>query len=289
MNFIFFGGEPLAVPILDKLKSAGLTPSLIVCNPDRPSGRGHKLTPPPTKVWAEAAGIPIYQPASYKDEAVKDFFSTQTSHLFVVVAYNFILPDWLLKIPSHGVLNVHPSLLPKLRGASPIRTAILENQREDIGVSIILLDTEMDHGPILEQEQLILDDAEWPLSGIELDKRLADLGGELLAEAIPAWLAGELLPQEQDHESATYCGRLHKAQSEIRINPLALPTGRDAKKIWHTINAFAGIGDTFFMHNGLRIKLTQAKLDETGTLQPLRVIPEGKKEVAFADYLKTVQ
>ncbi|MCB9814970.1 methionyl-tRNA formyltransferase [Candidatus Nomurabacteria bacterium] len=287
MNFVFFGGEPLAVPVLNKLKENNLIPSLIVCNPDRRSGRGQKLTSPPAKIWAEAEGIEVFQPTSYKDDSVKEKLSETDWELFVVVAYNFILPAWLLEIPQKGVLNVHPSLLPKLRGASPIRTAILNNLPDDVGVTIMLMDKEMDHGPILEQEQLILHEKNWPLAGDELDKILADLGGELLSEVIQAWVHDELSQQEQDHSMATYCSKLDKAQAELNINPQKLPSGREATKILHTVYAFSGIGDTYFIHNGKRVKIKKASLTEGGSLLLQRVVPEGKKEIDFTDYLKT--
>lgn len=290
IKFAYFGGEPLAVPVLEELKKADLTPSLIICNPDRPSGRGHQLTPPPAKVWAESEGIEVFQPTTYKkNDVARDRLSKESWDLFVVVAYNFILPPWLLEIPKHGVINVHPSLLPKLRGASPIRTAILENLPEDVGVTIMLMDQEMDHGPILEQEQLELTEVNWPISGPKLDKILATKGGELLAEVIPAWINDELSPQEQDHEAATYCHKLDPAAREIKLDPNSLPSGRDAKKTWHTINAFAGIGDTYFIHDQKRVKVKQAELTTNGSLRIIRVVPEGKKEIDFKDYLNSLR
>ncbi|MCD5381125.1 MAG: methionyl-tRNA formyltransferase [Candidatus Pacebacteria bacterium] len=284
-KFVFFGGEPLAVPVLEKLKEEGLMPDLIICNPDRPSGRGQELSEPPAKVWAEEQGIEVFQPSSYKDGVAKEKLSQGKWDVFVVVAYNFILPKWLLDIPERGVVNVHPSLLPKLRGSSPIRTAIKDNLPEDVGVTIMLLDEKMDEGPTLEQEELPLTKANWPMSGPELDKTLAELGGELLAEILPAWVADELSPQEQEHKAATYCGKLSKSDSELSIDPQRMLAGREATKAWHTINAFVGIGDTFFMHNGKRVKIKKAELTNGGSLRLLRVIPEGKKEIDFNDYL----
>ncbi len=287
LKFVFFGGEPLAVPVLEELKVAGLTPSLIICNPDRPSGRGHQLTPPPAKVWAEAENIEVFQPTSYKDDTAKAKLTESEWDVFVVVAYNFILPKWLLEVPKHGTINVHPSLLPKLRGASPIRTSILNDLREDIGVTIMLLDEEMDHGPILDQMHMPIADENWPVSGSELDQALAHMGGSLLAATLPAWTAGELLPQEQDHTAATYCSRLSKDDSRLSIDPFNLPAGQEGRHAWRAINAFAGIGDTFFIHQNKRVKIKSAEF--TGDkLHILRVIPEGKKEVNFTDYLNSI-
>lgn len=288
IRFAYFGGEPLAVPILDELKKAGLVPQLIVCNPDRPVGRNQALTPPPTKLWGKREGIQVFQPASYHDKSQFRILTDTEWNVFVVVAYNFILPTWLLEIPRHGVLNVHPSLLPKLRGASPIRTSIKDNCPEDVGVTVMLMDEKMDHGPILDQEQLPLTEKNWPMPGPELDRILARRGGRLLSEVLPAWVAGDLLPQEQDHSAATHCGKLKKSDSEIVLDPLHLPGGMAAKKAWHTINAFAGIGDTFFTHEGKRIKIKQAELTDGGQLRLLRVIPEGKKETDFVQFLQSL-
>jgi methionyl-tRNA formyltransferase len=287
IKFAFFGGEPLAVSSLEKLTNAGLSPSLIVCNPDRPSGRGQKLTPPPTKQWAVDAGIEVFQPTSYKDDTAKERLTAEPWDLFVVVAYNFILPEWLLQIPKHGVVNMHPSLLPKLRGASPIRTAILENTPEDVGVTIMLMDKEMDHGPILEQEQLPLTEQNWPMSGPLLDKKLAKLGGELLAEVLPAWVDGEIAPQEQDHTMATNCHKLKKEQAELAIDPFNLPAGEAGRHAWRVINAFTGIGDAYFIHQGKRVKIKQAEF-AGGKIRLLRVTPEGKQEMDFASYLRAI-
>lgn len=288
IKFAYFGGEPLAVPVLEELKVAGLIPDLIICNPDRPTGRKQILTPPPAKAWAEENNISVFQPSSYKNE---DDFSVLREHewdLFVVVAYNFILPKWLLAIPKHGVINVHPSMLPKLRGASPIRTAITENLIDDIGVTIMLMDEEMDHGPILNQMQMQINEQNWPMSGPKLDLALARMGGALLADTMPAWINGELLPQEQNHQAATYCHKLTKNDSELKIDPLKLPTSAEAEKAWHTIQAFTGIGDTYFVHNNIRIKVKAAEITPNKSLRLLRVIPEGKKEMNFEQYLQSI-
>lgn len=287
IKFIYFGGEPLGVPVLEQLKKADLLPTLIVCNPDRAAGRGQQLTPPPVKVWAEANSIEVFQPLYYQDETVRERLQAEAWDLFVVVAYNFILPAWLLEIPRKGVLNVHPSLLPKLRGASPIRTAILNDVREDIGATVMLMDEKMDHGPILDQMELWIADEEWPMSGPKLDKKLAKMGGSLLASVIPAWMEDEIYPQEQDHDAATYCHKLLKSDAELALNPFALPAGAVGRQAWRVINAYAGIGDAFFVYQNKRIKIKEADFFG-GRLRLLRVIPEGKKEMDFESYFRSL-
>lgn len=282
LRIAFFGGEPLGLPALQALVRSGLIPSLVVCNPARPSGRGLALTPPPIKVWAMEHNIEVYQPESYKDRSALSLLTENDFDLFVVVAYNFILPSWLLELPKHGTINVHPSLLPKLRGMSPIRSAILKDTPKEVGVSIMLLDEEMDHGPILTQAPLTIN--EWPVDGPLLDDMLAQIGGELLTLTIPKWLNGEITPTEQDHTAATYTKKFKKEDSELLLNPEVLPTGGEARRILCTIKAYSGIGDTFFMDNGKRVKVKGATL--TGdALTITRVIPEGKKEMDFAAYL----
>jgi methionyl-tRNA formyltransferase len=283
-NIAFFGGEPLGLPALQTLCSAGLIPSLVVCNPDRPSGRGQELQAPRIKTWAEAQGIEVFQPTSYKTK--EDLFRlTETNwDLFVVVAYNFILPKWFLELPKHGVVNVHPSLLPKLRGASPIRTAILENRRDEVGVSIMLMDEKMDHGPLLMQVPLTLND--WPIAGPMLDDMLGQIGGELLSMTIPQWIDGSLSPIAQDHTLATYTKKFEKADAELLLDPTNLPAGDEAFTILCKINAFAGMSDCFFMDNGKRIKIKDAVLSN-GALTLTRVTPEGKREMDFSTYLST--
>ncbi len=284
----FFGGEPLGVPTLEALDRAGITPSLIVCNPDRPAGRGQKLTPPPVKEWATERGIEIFQPDSYKNHDALTRLTSEPWDLFVVVAYNFILPKWFLDLPTHGVLNVHPSLLPALRGASPIRTAILEDRFEDVGVTVMLMDEKMDHGPILEQTTVDIDETAWPLPGPDLDTLLATAGGELLAEVIPAWLNDELSPQEQAHELATYTKRFTKEDMRVALDPTNLPAGDIAYRALCTIRAFAGIGDAYFEYRDVRVKIKSAELTEDGSLRLLTVTPAGKAPMPFTQYLQSI-
>jgi methionyl-tRNA formyltransferase len=287
LNFAYFGGEPLGVPILKRLLDAGLRPNLVVCSPDRPFGRKKILTPPPLKIFAQEHGLSVFQPTNYKDDVAKKFLEQHKWDMFVVVAYNFILPTWLIELPRHQTVNIHPSLLPRLRGASPIRSAILRDEPDAVGVSVMLLDEKMDHGPILAQQPFSIEPKKWPVSGPDLDNMLAEMGGDLLTKTLPQWLSGEIIPQTQDHEKATYCGRFIKADSELAINPLHLPNGDIAKQAWCKINAFAGIGDTFFVHKDKRVKITKAQLRDN-QLHILRVIPEGKKEMDFDVYLQSV-
>lgn len=290
-SIAYFGGEPLSVPVLNALEATGIVPSLIVTNPDRPVGRKQVLTPPPAKVWALERGIEVFQPTSYKNTNKSELvrLTERNWDLFIVAAYNFILPKWLIEVPTHGTLNLHPSLLPKLRGPSPIRSAILNDEPAYVGVSIMLMDEEMDHGAILAQEPYRDAGAEaWPVGGLTLDAALAAQGGALLARTIPAWLTGTLVPTEQDHALATYTTKFTRADGELHLDPYALPTDTAAYQAYLKIKAFEGWPETYFTHKGVRIKIKQAELSRAddgtwGELRLLRLVPEGKAEMQFTD------
>lgn len=286
MKFAFFGTPDIAVIALDELAAAGFTPSLIVCNPDAPVGRKHVMTPPPTKVWAEAHVVPVFQPATLRDREVLSPLTDTNWDLFVVVAYGKLMPQWLLDIPKHQTINLHPSLLPQLRGASPIRSAILQDTRET-GVTVMLLDAELDHGPILAQANATITESEWPLSGHDLDRRLATQGGKLLANTILAWIADSITPTEQDHMAATFCTKIDKSMSELTLDPHHLPLGEEAYQLLLKIRAFDGWPETFFIYDGKRIKIKAAHIDQNGQLIITRIIPEGKNEQDWNQYFRT--
>lgn len=285
-RFVYFAGEPLGVPVAEQLEKAGLLPSLVVCNPDRPSGRKQLLTPPPIKVWAESREIPVWQPESLKERSMVEE-NLAGYDLFVVVAYNNLLPQWLIELPKHQTINLHPSLLPLYRGASPIRSAILDDRKDAVGVSVMLLDEKMDHGPLLAQETMEFADDSWPVPGQQFDKALAALGGELLAETVPAWVAGEIAPQEQDHQQATYCSKLDRSMGELTIDPFHLPTGDEAYQALLKIRAFDGFPGTYFIHNDKRVKVLSAHLHNNHLVID-EVVPEGKRQQSFTDYLQSL-
>lgn len=285
MKFAFFGTPEIATIALYELKSAGLIPSLIITNPDALVGRKQILTPPPTALWAKEHSIPLLQPTTLSDDYVRQTLTSESWDVFVVVAYGKILPKWLLELPTHGTVNLHPSLLPKLRGASPIRSAILEDRRET-GVTIMLLDEKLDHGPILSQEISEITKSDWPLDGMELDRQMAHQGGKLLGDTLVKYLSGAIVAKEQDHTQATFCGKITKEMSELKIDPYDLPKGQIAYDLLLKIKAFSGWPETFFFHEGKRIKIKSANLRPDGQLEIKRIVPEGKSELDFAAYFK---
>lgn len=275
----FFGTPDIAVWVLEELAYAGITPELIITNPDSLQGRKHTLTPPPVKVWAEKHGVPVFQPKTVQNQEALTPLLSANWDLFIVVAYGAIMPKWLIDLPSHGTLNVHPSLLPKLRGASPIRTALLEGLAET-GVTIMLMDEKMDHGPIIAQTTIPLE----LIPGRQLDQKLARLGGVLLSQTIPAWLKGEILPKEQDHTEATYSKKFTTDMAEIMLDPHHMPSGEQARTTLRKIYAFDGNPGAFFMYNSKRVKIIKAHIEHEQLVIDT-VIPEGKKEMAFTQCL----
>lgn len=273
------GGRPLGVACLDALKDAGYVPALIITSPDRPAGRGQVLTPPPEKIWGDVHGIEVLQPEKLSD--MEDAIIERGPwDVFALAAYGQILSKKFLAIPRMGVVNMHPSLLPKLRGPSPMRSAILTDARDAVGITIMLIDSKMDHGPVLAQKQVI--PPTWPLSGRELDALLIHTGAQFLAETFPKYVAGAITPQEQNHDEATYCKMFEKTDALIDLST-------DAKTNLLKICAYDEWPGayTFVERAGkrIRIKIISAHIDDDKLLLE-RVVPEGKKEMSYADFMR---
>ena len=280
-TFAFFGSPQIAVWVLEELAKKEFFPSLIVTNPDAPQGRKMLMTPTPVSVWAEAHGIEILKPVSLRDDTVVKKLRTSGCELFIVAAYGKMIPESILTIPKYKTLNVHPSLLPKLRGASPIRSAILADMNPT-GVSIMELTHGMDEGPILAQKEIPIARERWPLRGAELDELLAKEGGALLASLLPDWVEGTITPTPQTGEP-TYCAKITKEMGEINLS-------HDPYQNLLKIRAFDGWPSTFFFteKNGerIRVKIVDAERAKDGSLKILRVIPEGKKEMSYEAFLR---
>lgn len=279
----FFGSPHIAVWVLEELEKGGIVPSLVVSNPDTPQGRKLLIAPTAVSAWAEERSIPILKPESPYEEAFISALGESGCELFLVAAYGKILPETVLNIPKHKTLNWHPSLLPKLRGPSPVRSAILEDMNPT-GVSIMILSREMDEGPIVAQEEVLIPKESWPMRGYELDELLARKGGELLVRVLPDWIAGNITPKEQEHKEATYTKKLTKEMGLVHLND-------DPYKNFLKIRALDSWPGTFFFceKNGqhIRVKITDA-LFEDGTLKITKVIPEGKNEMPYEDFMRSI-
>lgn len=208
---VFMGTPDFAVPCLSAVDQAGFTIPLVVTQPDRPRGRGRKLSPTPVKRAALQMGHAIAQPGTVRDEKIVDTIASLTPDFIVVVAFGQILPRNILEIPRRGPLNVHASLLPKLRGPAPIQWALIRGEKET-GVTTMLMDTGVDTGDILLQARTPID----PLDTADtLHTRLSHLGAKLLVETIHQLWNGTLFPHAQAHKEATYAPMLQKEDGRI--------------------------------------------------------------------------
>ena len=213
IKIAFFGNSELSLIVLEELKKNGITPDLIVTTPDKPVGRKMVLTPTETKVWAENNSVEYIEASKLKDENFLE--KIKGYDLFIVASYGKIIPKVLIDIPKYKVLNIHPSLLPKYRGASPLQGQILNNEKE-IGVSIMLIDEEMDHGAIIAQEKASIPD--WPVGFHALADMLGKAGVQLLARILPDWIRGKIQPKEQDHTKATFTKKFEKSDGLIDLS-----------------------------------------------------------------------
>lgn len=221
---VFLGTPEFSVPILEKLLNSDYKPIAVFCAPDKPIGRQQILTPPPAKIVAQKYDIPIFQPANSHELA--DTLKSLSPDLIITAAYGLILPKEVLDAPKYGCLNIHPSLLPKYRGPSPIQSAIL-NGDTTTGVTIYKMDEQIDHGPTIANSQ-------WPLANSkittpELSKELSELGANLLVKILPDWLAGKITPQPQDDSQTTLTKIITKEDGQIDWQKSALAIERQIR------------------------------------------------------------
>lgn len=216
MNYVFFGTPEFAAIILGKLIQGGFIPAAVVCNPDRPVGRKKVITAPAVKILAQKYNIKIWQPESLKIENWNLEFGEIDFDFAVVAAYAKILPKEMLDIPRLGTIGVHPSLLPKYRGSSPIQSAILGGEKET-GVTLYLMDEKMDHGEIISKikSQMSKNDTYTTLM-----QKLAASAGDLLVETLPKFVSDEIKPVPQDESKATYTKKFERKDAFIEPNDL---------------------------------------------------------------------
>ncbi len=209
-RIVFMGTPSFAVPVLRALADHHQVVG-VVTQPDRRAGRGRRLTVSPVKEAALALGLPLFQPPTLRTAEAAQRLAAWQPAVIVVAAFGQILRPPLLSLPPHGCLNVHASLLPRWRGASPVAAAILAGETVT-GVSLMLMDEGMDTGPILARRSCPIapDDTTGALTG-----RLAEMGAQLLIETLPRWLAGGIRPRPQDDDRATYCRLLKKEDGRL--------------------------------------------------------------------------
>lgn len=282
LKFIFFGTPYVASKTLQILKERGYIPEVIVTSPDAKKGRGLEMHETPVSTWAKENNIKCLKPEKIDEEFINNIFPSHKSDLWpilsVVVAYGKILPEILIKKPELGTINVHYSLLPKYRGASPLEACLL-NGDEVTGVSIQQMEYKLDSGQILREEKIeigINDNKE------ELRETLIDLGANVLCDILPQIVNKEITPKAQDESLATFCKKIKKEDGEINLE-------EDAKENWNKYRAYYGWPGVFFFttkHNKkIRCKITKAKLENNQFIIE-KIIPESKKEIDYEYFLK---
>lgn len=281
-TYVFFGTGALAESVLASLVKAGHIPSLVVTKPDSYQGRHMQLTEPYIKTWAKLKGIPVYQPETLKDLAKDSPLFAQHYDLFIVASYGKIIPKDVLDAPTYGALNVHPSMLPEYRGPSPIESALLSGEMTT-GVSIMKLDEEMDHGPILIKNPFVI--SPYANAGT-LEVSCGQLGGELLVSVIQHYLDGTLIPVEQDHSKATICKKITKDLGEIKLTDDI----DEVRRKFRALNPWPMLY-FFIEHDGrmMRVKVNEIELVEEKESRNaekyiLSVTPEGKKQMDFESF-----
>ncbi|MBI4286122.1 MAG: methionyl-tRNA formyltransferase [Chloroflexi bacterium] len=240
------GTPEFAVPPLERLLLSKYEVVAVYTQPDRPSGRGLAPVPSPVKIAALAAGLPVVQPAKLKSPEAVDQLKALQPDVIVVAAFGQILPQSVLDIPRYGCINIHPSLLPKHRGASPVAAAILAGD-EFTGVSIMLLDKGMDTGPVLALAQV-------PVAGQDttgtLTAKLSLVGAWMLPDVLVRWTRGALSPRPQDDSKATYSVPLNKEEGEIDWR---LP----AVVLWRRVRAFQPWPGCYTRWQGKQLKIIE--------------------------------
>jgi methionyl-tRNA formyltransferase len=241
------GTPDFAVPALRGLVQGGYEVVSVYTQPDGPSGRGQKVSPAPVKKEAVGFGLNVHQPATLKSTEEVGRLKDLRPLVIVVAAYAQILPQAVLAVPSRGCLNIHPSMLPRHRGPSPVAAAILAGD-EVTGVSIMLMDKGMDTGPVLAQRQIRV--LAWDTTG-SLTVKLADLGAQLLMDTLPLWLEGKLEPQVQDSDKATYSKIIKKEDGRM-------DWARPAVELWRQVRAFQPWPGCYATWQGRLLKIIEA-------------------------------
>lgn len=301
IEFVFFGSGPLAESALFYLYQNDLIPSLVITSPNKKSGRNLEIHKNIISTWCESKNIECWQPETLKNIDINSSpLSKNVFDIGIVVSYPKILRKEILDLPKYGCLNIHPSLLPKYRGPSPIQTALLNGDGK-IGISIMKLDEEVDHGPILIQKEIDLIDED---TNEKVERKAGSLGGELLSQILSHYLDGNLKLIEQDHSKATFTHKFEKKIGEIKLDNKAEDVQNKFRALLPHIPIFFFVNKTSpqpspkerekFQNTEklIRVKITKINLDKNFAKDKLakdiieKVIPEGKSEMNFEDFEK---
>lgn len=300
MRVIFMGSSAFSLPALQSLMSNKYDISAVYTQPDKKTGRGQRVTASPVKDYAVSQGLKVMQPETFKDAQEVEKLQAMAPELIVVAAYGQILPDPVLHIPRYKCINIHPSLLPRYRGPSPVTAAIL-NGDELTGVTIMLMESKVDSGPILERREMAVADDDTAGS---LTEKLACLGAGMLPEVITGWVEGNIRPVPQDDGQASYTRLVKKDDGRLDWK---LP----AVDLWRMVRAYHPWPGCFTTWKNMRLKVIKAiplkdgypgRSGEVvalshgdqarvavrtgkGMLGLVTVQPEGKKEMAAEDFI----
>mgnify|MGYP000439020869 FL=1 len=265
MRIVFMGTPEFAVPSLRALIEGGYDIAAVVTQPDRKAGRGHKLTPPPVKVLAEAHGIPVLQFQRIKSPEGVEALKSIAPDLIVTAAFGQILSKEILDIPALGCINVHASLLPKYRGAAPIQWAIIKGETKT-GVTIMYMDEGLDTGDIISMRETSIGE---DMTGGELYEKLAHVGAELLADTLPSIIDGTAPRTPQDNEQASYFPPLSKELGRIDWT-------KSAREIRNLVRALDPVMGAYALIGGDVIKIWRASV-EPGSAEPGRIVQADAK------------
>jgi len=272
-RIVFMGSPQFALPTLKAL-AAHYEVVGVITQPDRPAGRGKQLTAPPVKLLAQELGLPIIQPSRLREPEAVSQLRAWAPNLIVVAAFGQILRAEVLDLPPHGCINVHASLLPRWRGASPIQAAILNGDKET-GITIMRMDAGLDTGPILSQRSIPIDPED---TAATLSAKLAELGAELLDETLPAYLAGELKPQAQAETGVTSAPMLSKAVGELDFS-------QSAEMLARKVRAFNPWPGAFILWKGAPLKVHRAHVATGKGRAGEHIVEDGQPAIAAADGL----
>jgi methionyl-tRNA formyltransferase len=271
---VFMGSPDFALPVL-KMLAENYQVCGVVTQPDRPSGRGKKLTSPVIKLEADRLGLPVIQPLKLRDPAVLEILKGWSPEVIVVAAYGQILRQDVLDLPKYGCVNVHASLLPRWRGAAPIQAAILAGDGQT-GITIMKMDAGLDSGPILSQSGIPITPED--TAGSMSDK-LAGLGASLLQETLPGYLDGRIVPRAQDDSKVTKAPMLDRQQGEIDFNLTADHLAR-------MVRAYHPWPGCYTTWRGEILKIHRAYALATRSMAPgARSVAEGKPAYGTGDGL----
>lgn len=269
LRIVFMGTPELCLPYLEAIENSPHSLIAVITNPDRPTGRKQILTAPPVKTWANQHTIPVWQPEDFDQDFVSHY-QALSPDLAIVVAYGQILPKTIIDTPRLGTLNVHYSLLPRWRGASPVEAAILAGDNTT-GVSIQQMVQKLDQGPVLAHKSIPITDT---TTSPELRTQLTALGSELLLDTIDTLAAGNAIPTPQDPTLATYCAKINKTDAEISLND-------DPVTLWRKYRAYLAWPRLYYFdETNRRVIITEAAFSQ-GKFQPTKILPAGGKEIVL--------